>query len=167
MVIIYNSKKQKQPKHIDTLPPATEQKDKVLEALKNRLEEALSEHQETQQRNMELEKEKDELLKLIKDYEISLETVTSKLRTYANTTLEEQSQLRQEYSAVLEAEKETTITLFMENVMLQSQLSQLAKNLKVEYETTSVDNYYGERIARLEQEKRNLLEISRLSAKKK
>jgi hypothetical protein len=55
----------------------------------------------------------------------------------------------------------------MENVMLQSQLSQLAKNLKVEYETTSVDNYYGERIARLEQEKRNLLEISRLSAKKK
>lgn len=148
MVIIYNSKKQKQPsillmvsrnrswkskfiltyyiEHIDTLPPATEQKDKVLEALKNRLEEALSEHQETQQRNMELEKEKDELLKLIKDYEISLETVTSKLRTYAvsftienmsfcvywcnysdkqNTTLEEQSQLRQEYSAVLEAEK--------------------------------------------------------------
>ncbi|KAG1151846.1 hypothetical protein G6F37_010907 [Rhizopus arrhizus] len=69
--------------HIDTLPPATEQKDKVLAALKNRLEEALSEHQETQQRNMELEKEKDELLKLIKDYEISLETVTSKLRTYA------------------------------------------------------------------------------------
>lgn len=69
--------------HIDTLPPATEQKDKVLEALKNRLEKALSEHREILQRNMELEKEKDELLKLIKDYEISLETVTSKLRTYA------------------------------------------------------------------------------------
>ncbi|EIE80460.1 hypothetical protein RO3G_05165 [Rhizopus delemar RA 99-880] len=89
----------------DTLPPATEQKDKVLEALKNRLEKALTEHREILKRNMELEKEKDELLKLIKDYEISLETVTSKLRTYANTTLEEQSQLKQEYSAVLEAEK--------------------------------------------------------------
>lgn len=55
----------------------------------------------------------------------------------------------------------------MENVMLQSQLSQLAKNLKVAYKTISVDNYYSERIARLEQEKRHLLEISRLSAKMK
>lgn len=64
-------------------PLLPEQRDEVIETLKNRLEKTLSEQQAAQQRNQELEKEKKNLQNLVKEYETSLETVTNKLRTYA------------------------------------------------------------------------------------
>lgn len=148
----------------DQVPILPEQRDEVVEALKNRLEKALVEQRATQQRNQELEKERGELQKLVKEYETNLETVTSKFRIYANDVSEGQLQLRREYNALLEAEKGTTATLFMENMMLQSQLSQLAKALRLAHETGSLDSPHEQKIAQLEQEKKDLLEMIGLSS---
>lgn len=60
-----------------------EQRDEVLETLKERLETALSEQQKTLAVNRELEKECNELQMLLKEYESGLETVANKLRTHA------------------------------------------------------------------------------------
>ncbi|KAG0949616.1 hypothetical protein G6F57_001247 [Rhizopus arrhizus] len=147
-------------------PLLPEQRDEVIETLKNRLEKTLSEQQAAQQRNQELEKEKKNLQNLVKEYETSLETVTNKLRTYANAASEGQIQLRREYNALLEAEKGITTSLFMENIALQSQLSQLAKTLRIAHDAGSLDCHYEQKIAQLEQEKRDLLKISGLMSMK-
>ncbi|KAG1150593.1 hypothetical protein G6F37_001701 [Rhizopus arrhizus] len=129
-------------------------------------EKTLSEQQAAQQRNQELEKEKKNLQNLVKEYETSLETVTNKLRIYANAASEGQIQLRREYNALLEAEKGITTSLFMENIALQSQLSQLAKTLRIAHDAGSLDYHYEQKIAQLEQEKRDLLKISGLVSMK-
>ncbi|KAI9265627.1 hypothetical protein BY458DRAFT_476677 [Sporodiniella umbellata] len=148
---------------IVTLP---EQRDEAMELLQQRLEKALSEEKVTKERNQELEKEREELKKVLGEYEQNLVTVTNKFRVYASDVSEGQLQLRREYNALLEAEKGTTSALLMENIMLQSQLSELAKVLRLVKETSSFDNPYEQRIAQLEQEKRDLLNIVGLSTGK-
>jgi uncharacterized Fe-S cluster-containing MiaB family protein len=64
-------------------PLLPEQRDQVLEDLKNRLEKALSDQHSTLLTNQNLEKEVNELQGLVKEYESGLETITSKFRTHA------------------------------------------------------------------------------------
>ncbi|SAM01072.1 hypothetical protein [Absidia glauca] len=94
----------------------------------------LQEHRRVKTRNQELEKECTELQELVKQYEENLEMITGKLRVYANSSSEGQSQLRREYEALLDAEKDTTAALFMENTFLQSQLIKLSGMLRNTYE---------------------------------
>lgn len=54
----------------------------------------------------------------------------------------------------------------MENIALQSQLSQLAKTLRIAHDAGSLDCHYEQKIAQLEQEKRDLLKISGLMSMK-
>ncbi|KAG1447633.1 hypothetical protein G6F56_009196 [Rhizopus delemar] len=49
-------------------------------------------------------------------------------------------------------------------MMLQSQLSQLAKALRLAHETGSLDSPHEQKIAQLEQEKKDLLEMIGLSS---
>lgn len=63
------------------MPP--EQRDEVLENLKEKLEKAFSDQQKTLNINRELEKECSELQMLVKEYESGLETVANKLRAHA------------------------------------------------------------------------------------
>lgn len=64
-----------------SVPP--EQRDEVIDSLKSQLAKALSEQEAIRQQNQELEKERDALQNLVKEYENGLETVTNKLRAYA------------------------------------------------------------------------------------
>ncbi|KAI9346367.1 hypothetical protein BD770DRAFT_463100 [Pilaira anomala] len=143
-------------------PLSAEQRDEVLETLKERLETALSEQQKTLAVNRELEKECNELQMLLKEYESGLETVANKLRTHASASTEGQLRLRREYEALLNAEKGTTTALFMENTMLQTQLRQLSKSLREAYRDEGID-VHDEELAQLRQENRDLLELLKVS----
>ncbi|KAF1804845.1 hypothetical protein V8B55DRAFT_1382004 [Mucor lusitanicus] len=143
-------------------PLLPEQRDQVLEDLKNRLEKALLDQQTTLQANQQLEKEVSELQGLVKDYETGLESITSKFRTHANATTEGQIRLRREYEALLNAEKGTTAALFIENTMLQTQLRQLSKSLRDVYRHESVD-VHDQQISQLKKENQGLLELLKMS----
>ncbi|ORE13281.1 hypothetical protein BCV71DRAFT_189509 [Rhizopus microsporus] len=145
-----------------SVPP--EQRDEVIDSLKSQLAKALSEQEAIRQQNQELEKERDALQNLVKEYENGLETVTNKLRAYANAAAEGEMRLRREFNALLEAEKGTSATLFTENILLQMQLTQLAKTLRVAFEAKSLDGCYEEKIAQLEQEKKNFMDVLGISA---
>ncbi|CEG64261.1 hypothetical protein RMATCC62417_01264 [Rhizopus microsporus] len=145
-----------------SVPP--EQRDEVIDSLKSQLAKALSEQEAIRQQNQELEKERDALQNLVKEYENGFETVTNKLRAYANAAAEGEMRLRREFNALLEAEKGTSATLFTENILLQMQLTQLAKTLRVAFEAKSLDGCYEEKIAQLEQEKKNFMDVLGISA---
>ncbi|KAI8639257.1 hypothetical protein BD408DRAFT_453201 [Parasitella parasitica] len=143
-------------------PLLPEQRDQVLEDLKNRLERALSDQQAALQKNQHLEKEVNELQGLVKEYESGIEMITSKFRTHANATTEGQIRLRREYEALLNAEKGTTAALFIENTMLQTQLRQLSKSLRDVYKHESID-VHEQQISQLKKENQDLLELLKIS----
>ncbi|CEP19628.1 hypothetical protein [Parasitella parasitica] len=143
-------------------PLLPEQRDQVVEDLKNRLEKALSDQQVVIEKNQQLEKEVNELQGLVKEYESGLETITSKFRTHANATTEGQIRLRREYEALLNAEKGTTAALFIENTMLQTQLRQLSKSLRDVYKYESID-VHEQQISQLKKENQGLLELLKIS----
>lgn len=64
-------------------PLSLEQRDEVLEKLKDRLEKSLKEQESTSLANRQLENEVKELQALVKEYEAGLEVVTDKLRAHA------------------------------------------------------------------------------------
>ncbi|ORX57432.1 hypothetical protein DM01DRAFT_1334054 [Hesseltinella vesiculosa] len=113
-------------------------------------------------RNKQLEKECRELQLLVKDYESSLELVASKLRAYAMSAYEGQLQLQREYEALLNAEKDITASLFMENTMLQSQLTKLSSSLRSVYSEESKGPPYDQ-IHQLTIENLGLRELLKLS----
>ncbi|ORZ18111.1 hypothetical protein BCR42DRAFT_450628 [Absidia repens] len=114
----------------------------ALDDISSKRTKLLREHVYFKNRNQELEQECTDLQDLIHHYESSLELIAGKLRTCAAASSERQTQLRQEYEALLNAEKGTTVTLFMENVLLQSQLRKLSDILYNSYEenTTMVSH---------------------------
>ncbi|CAO3643045.1 unnamed protein product [Cunninghamella blakesleeana] len=122
----------------------------------------IQEHHQLQDRNNELEQERQQLQSLVDEYESQFEKIASKLRAYANSSSEGQIQLRREYEALLSAEKETTAALFVENTMLQSQLSRLSNVLRNIYEQETIDSH-DERIYQLELENQGLREMLNIS----
>ncbi|CAO3645155.1 unnamed protein product [Cunninghamella echinulata] len=124
----------------------------------------LQEHYQLQAKNQELEQERKQLQALVDEYESQFEKIATKLRTYANSSSEGQIQLRREYEALLSAEKETTAALFVENTMLQSQLSRLSNVLRTVYEEETIDSH-DSRIYQLELENQGLREMLNLSEK--
>ncbi|KAI8070435.1 hypothetical protein BC940DRAFT_296077 [Gongronella butleri] len=125
----------------------------------------LDAHHLTMLRNKELENECRELQLLVKDYESSLELVASKLRAYAMTSYEGQLQLQREYEALLNAEKDITASLFMENTLLQSQLVKLSESLRAVY-NQDTDATPNDRLHQLTIENQGLRELLRIAQQK-
>ncbi|KAI8084563.1 uncharacterized protein BX664DRAFT_366217 [Halteromyces radiatus] len=116
--------------------------DTELVSLVSKHTKLLQEHHRIKNRNQELERECAELQDLVHQYESSLELVAGKLRTFASGSSEGQIQLRREYEALLDAEKDTTTALFMENTILQAQLAKLSGVLRsVVHEQDSLVSY--------------------------
>ncbi|KAI8079617.1 uncharacterized protein B0P05DRAFT_571533 [Gilbertella persicaria] len=143
-------------------PTVPEQRDEVIEQLKSQLQDALSAQKAALETNKQLEKQVDDLQALVKEYEVGLETVTSKLRLHANAVTEGQIRLKREYEALLNAEKGTTAALFMENTLLQTQLRQLARSLRDVYQYESIDPQ-DQLLAQLKKENQALLKLLRIS----
>ncbi|CAO3594932.1 unnamed protein product [Absidia cylindrospora] len=106
----------------------------ILKSISSKHSKLLQEHSQSKARNQELEQECAELQDLVKQYESSLELIAGKLRTHSHISSERELQLRREYEALLDAEKDTTTSLFMENTFLQSQLVKLSEMLRNTYE---------------------------------
>ncbi|KAI8386816.1 hypothetical protein BD560DRAFT_141981 [Blakeslea trispora] len=138
-------------------------RDEQMEQLKSRLEDSKASQKAIMETNLTLEKEILDLQALVKDYETSLETVTSKLRWHANTLTEGQIRMKREYEALLNAEKGTTAALFIENTVLQTQLRQLSKSLRTVYENEAVNESQDQEIARLREENHTLLEMLQMA----
>ncbi|KAI9474090.1 MAG: hypothetical protein EXX96DRAFT_580571 [Benjaminiella poitrasii] len=144
-------------------PLLPEQRDEVIKELKSRLDKAIAEQKTTVLANQQLQAEVKELQSIVKEYEAGLEMVTSKLRVHANATTEGQIRLKREYEALLNAEKSTTAALFMENVMLQSQLRKLSKSLREVFKYESSIDGHEQEIAQLNKENEALLELLKIS----
>ncbi|OBZ87357.1 hypothetical protein A0J61_04593 [Choanephora cucurbitarum] len=140
-------------------PLLPEKRDEQMEQLKTKLEDSIASQKAIMETNMTLEKEIMNLQALVKDYETSFETVTSKLRWHANTVTEGQMRMKREYEALLDAEKGTTAALFIENTILQTQLRHLSKSLRQVYENESVNESQDQEIAQLRKENQLLLEM--------
>ncbi|KAI8343361.1 hypothetical protein BC941DRAFT_465523 [Chlamydoabsidia padenii] len=136
----------------------------TLASIVSKHNQLLKEHHRIKARNQELEREHTELQELVKQYEENLELITGKLRVYANTSSEGQVQLRREYEALLDAEKDTTTALFMENTFLQSQLIKLSGMLRNTYEqdtTTTIP--YDSQLHQLMTENEGLRALLKIS----
>ncbi|KAI7907873.1 uncharacterized protein BX663DRAFT_492290 [Cokeromyces recurvatus] len=144
-------------------PLLPEQRDEIIENLKSQLDIAIAEKKATTLLNQQLQAEVKDLQSIIREYEEGFEMMTSKLRVHANTRTEGQIRLKREYEALLDAEKSTTAALFMENIMLQTQLRKLSNCLRKVFEHESSEDSHEQEIVQLKKENQALLELLKVS----
>ncbi|ORY90027.1 hypothetical protein BCR43DRAFT_499891 [Syncephalastrum racemosum] len=137
----------------------------ILNAKCNALMEA---HQATLARNQKLERECADLRGLVYDYETNLEQITSKLRNHTVASMQGQAQLRREFEALLDAEKNVTATLLMENMDLRQRVHKVAEMLRQCNQENADDETSLLQWTQLRAENqglRDLLQLSKVSQK--
>ncbi|KAG2218015.1 hypothetical protein INT45_010812 [Circinella minor] len=122
----------------------------------------LQKYQKASSRNQQLEQDCNDLRALVQEYENNLSNIADKLRTHTTSVTEGQIRLRKEYEALLDAEKETTAELMIENMTLRQHLHQIASMLREVYESPEGDEHVSQ-IAQLSIENQSLREMLQIS----